>query len=99
MCGSKCGPSMIWDFATATPTLAPHMALGGAHVCSMCWNSCFHAVVICSFSPYAPIRVLCYDPDQPQIVLTPLQQGSAAAAATKQKWPQVRIRDMCVAYE
>ncbi|KAF6254142.1 hypothetical protein COO60DRAFT_1543213 [Scenedesmus sp. NREL 46B-D3] len=90
-CGSEAGPPAIWDFATATATPAPHLALGGAPVYSICWNSCFNAVTVCSFSAYAPIRVLCYDAQQPAAVLSPPpQQRAAAAAARQQRKAQVR---------
>jgi hypothetical protein len=60
-------------------------------VYSICWNNCFQAVAVCSFSAYAPIRVLCFDAGQPQVVLNPpQQQGAAAAAARKQRKSQVR---------
>lgn len=89
-CGSESGPPAIWDFATATATPAPHFALGGAPVYCVAWNNCFHAVAVCSFSPYAPIRVLCFDPQQPQVALNPpQQQGAAAAAERKQRQAQV----------
>uniref|UniRef100_A0A383VQN2 Uncharacterized protein n=1 Tax=Tetradesmus obliquus TaxID=3088 RepID=A0A383VQN2_TETOB len=88
-CGSESGPPAIWDFATATATPAPHFALGGAPVYCVAWNNCFHAVAVCSFSPYAPIRVLCFDPQQPQVALSPPQQhGAAAAAERKQRQAQ-----------
>lgn len=60
-----------------------HLALGGAPVYCMAWSNCFHAVAVCSFSPYAPIRVLCYSSDEHAVQLNP--QNKEAAAAKKQK--------------
>lgn len=88
VCGSESGASTIWDFATATATPAPHLALGGAPLYCMSWNNCFNAVAVCSFSAYAPIRVLCWNPDEQHVVLNPPQQG-AASTAKKQKQQQV----------
>jgi hypothetical protein len=96
-CGSESGSPAIWDFATATATPAPHFALGGAPVYCIAWNNCFHSVAVCSFSPYAPIRVLCFDPQQPQVALTPpQQQGAAAAAAHKQRRAHVRFKSVAL---
>ena len=82
LCGSEDGLTSIWHVETATETLLPHMALGGAPVYCMAWSSCFHAVAVCSFSPYAPIRVLCYSPDEPVVQLNP---HKASAASKQQK--------------
>eukprot|EP00878_Enallax_costatus_P011110 GHUV01011603.1.p1 GENE.GHUV01011603.1~~GHUV01011603.1.p1 ORF type:complete len:1328 (+),score=466.80 GHUV01011603.1:589-3984(+) len=79
MCGSEEGLTSIWHFETATETPLPHMALGGAPVYCMAWSSCFHAVAVCSFSPYAPIRILCYSPDELMVQLNPHKAVSAAA--------------------
>jgi WD40 repeat protein len=85
LCGSDDGSTTIWDFATATPTPAPHMALGHAPIHCMAWSSSFQAVAVCSFSHYAPIRVLGYAADQPQVVLNP-----PSAAALQQARRKVR---------
>lgn len=71
LCGSEDGTATIWDFATATPTPVGHMALGHAPIHSMAWSSAFHAVVVCSFGHFAPIRVLGYAAEQPQVALNP----------------------------
>jgi len=75
VCGSEDGSITIWDFATATPTAMPHMAMGGAPIHSMAWSSCFQAVAVCSFSHYAPVRVLGFAADQQQVVLNPPRPG------------------------
>lgn len=81
LCGSEDGSATIWDFATATPTPMPHMTLGHAPTHSMAWSSCFQAVAVCSFSHYAPVRVLAFAPDQPAVVLNqptaPAQQQNS----------------------
>jgi hypothetical protein len=70
---------VLWDFATATATPLPHMALGGEPIYCMAWSSCFQAVVVCSFRPYAPIRVLGFSTEQPHVVLNPPEAAGAAA--------------------
>lgn len=60
---------MLWDFATATPTLLPHMGLGGAPVYGLCWNYSYQAVAACSLTHYAPIAVRCYSSTRPAIEL------------------------------
>lgn len=71
LCGSEDGTVTIWDFATATPTPVGHMALGHAPIHSMAWSSAFHAVAVCSFGHFAPIRVLGCAAEQPQVALKP----------------------------
>eukprot|EP00879_Flechtneria_rotunda_P019199 GHRR01020160.1.p1 GENE.GHRR01020160.1~~GHRR01020160.1.p1 ORF type:complete len:209 (+),score=69.72 GHRR01020160.1:265-891(+) len=83
LCGSEDGTTTIWDFETGTPTSVPHLSLGGAPVYCMAWNKCFQTVTVCSFSPYAPIRVVCINPDAPLVVLNPPNEAAALAARIK----------------
>jgi hypothetical protein len=54
------------------------MALGHAPIHAMAWSSAFQAVVVCSFSHFAPIRVLGYTAEQPQVALNPPSPEAAA---------------------
>lgn len=78
---------MIWDFATATPTHMQHMELGHAPIHGMAWSSCFQAVAVCSFSHYAPIRVLGFAPDQQPVRLNP-----PCASSTQRHSHQGKVR-------
>lgn len=85
VCGSEDGSATMWDFATATPTPMPHMALGGASLHCMAWSTCFQAIAACSFSHYAPIRVLGWAAEQQQVVLNPPDP------AAQKQYGQVRM--------
>lgn len=86
LAGSDTGAVTAWDFATATPTHLPHLALGGSPVHCLAWSYSFHAVAACSFSHYTPVKISCYTPARPMVLLTPpppdaLKAAAAAAAA------------------
>ncbi len=77
-CGSAEGTILCWEFGSGAVAALPPLEIGGAPVHCIDWSRSFHAAVACSLSPYAPLRVACFDPRLPPVAFS---SCSAAASA------------------